>query len=409
MTKITDVTATEILDSRGNPTVQVTLSSDAATATAKVPSGASTGKYEAHELRDHNRNRYRGKGVQQAVDNVKTTIRERILQTDPATQEAFDQHLLDLDVTTNKSELGANTLLGCSMAYARLTAKVENKQLYEVLGEKSMLPTPYANILNGGDHAGNDLSLQEFMITPIAVNDVKEATRIIAETYHALNDLIAQRYGSQHTGVGDEGGFAPPISDPEEAVDLIEDAAQRSGHSDTIRLAVDAAANEFYDADEDAYTVNNTKMSTTELRHYYEDLIEDHPIISLEDPFHDDDFEAFARLLDAVRDDARIVGDDLTVSNPERVETAISLDSADELLLKVNQIGTVTEAIRAARLAHDAGWDVMVSHRSGETSDPFIIDLAIGIGAKHVKIGAPCRGERTAKYNRLLTVADQVW
>jgi enolase len=405
MTKITDVHATEILDSRGNPTVQVTLSNESADATAKVPSGASTGRYEAHELRDNDADRYRGKGVQRAITNVNTTIRQHIVETNPSSQAVFDQTLNELDGTNTKSELGANAILGCSMAYARLTAKTNGEPLHATLGDNNRLPTPYANIINGGDHAGNDLALQEFMITPITAATPVEATRIIAETYHELHDHIAATYGAQHTGVGDEGGFAPPVSDPEEAIELITTAAKQVGHADSVGLAVDAAANEFHDESTDTYHVDGKSLSTDELTEYYTDLINDHPIISLEDPFHDDDFEAFASLLDAVHGQARIVGDDLTVSNPERVETAVELQSADELLLKVNQIGSVTEAKRAASIAHSAGWDVMVSHRSGETSDPFIIDLAIGIGAKHVKIGAPCRGERTAKYNRLLELA----
>lgn len=402
--EIQSVEALEILDSRGNPTVQVTMTSPDHEVTAKVPSGASTGQHEAHEVRD-NDERYDGRGVQRAVNHVNDTIAERVEGHSFTGQESFDEKLIEVDGTENKSRLGANAVLGCSMAFARLDATHADQELYESFtASRKRLPTPFCNIVNGGEHAGNDLALQEFMIVPSLATSFTEATRIVAETYRALERLVADRYGPEHTGVGDEGGFAPPTSNPEDAIGLIEDAAANAGHADAVSTAIDAAANEFYDADNDAYNVDGRHLSADELRRYYEDLIEDHDVISLEDPFHDDDYESFAELLDRVRDDAQIVADDLTVTNPRRVERAVEMNSADSLLLKVNQVGTVTEAQRAARIARDAGWTIMVSHRSGETCDAFIADFAVGIGASQVKIGAPCRGERTAKFNRLLSI-----
>lgn len=405
MTEITGVTATEILDSRGNPTVQVTMHNDDATVTAKVPSGASTGQHEAHELRDHDENRYHGRGVQNAVRNVNTVINNHVANTDHSTQEAFDTTLIDLDGTDTKSRLGANAILACSMAFARLRATTQRIELYEAFTEdRYQTPTPYCNILNGGDHAGNDLTIQEFMITPTTVQRFDEATRIIVETYHELKDLITATYGSQHTAVGDEGGFAPPVNGSEEALKCIERAAKQAGHSDDIQVAIDAAALEFYNAETDTYTLQGSEFTREDLHNHYTDLIEAHDIVSLEDPFHDDAFDDFTALLNDVEDTCQIVGDDLTVSNPSRVETAVEQQSANALLLKVNQIGTVTEARRAAEIAQSSGWNVMVSHRSGETADAFIADFAVGIGAEQIKIGAPCRSDRTSKYNRLLEI-----
>ncbi len=410
MIDITGLDAVEILDSRGNPTVQVTLENHDATATAKVPSGASTGQHEAHELRDNDTTRYNGKGVQNAVRNINDTIASSITETSFTDQQSFDEALLDLDGTNNKSRLGANALLACSMAYARLTANTEQKPLYAVFGDEPYTtPTPFCNIVNGGDHAGNDLDIQEFMITPTTVTSFDEATRVVTETYHELKSLIADTYGSQHTAVGDEGGFAPPVDDAREALNLITEAAKSVGHHDNVNIAVDAAALEFYDADNDTYTLAGTEYSEDKLRSYYEELIDEYSIISLEDPFHDDAFTAFADLQDAVGDTCQVVTDDLTVSNPERVEHAVETWSGQALLLKVNQIGTVTEARRAATLAQSAGWNVMVSHRSGETEDSFIADFAVGINAAQVKIGAPCRSDRTAKYNRLLTIQQRLY
>ena len=409
MTQITNVHATEILDSRGNPTVQVTLENQHATGNAKVPSGASTGQHEAHELRDDDHDRYHGRGVQNAVRNITDTIASSITKTSFTDQESFDETLLDLDGTNNKSRLGANALLACSMAYARLTANTEGRPLHAVFGDKPYTtPTPFCNIINGGDHAGNDLDIQEFMITPTTVTRFDEATRVVTETYHELKALIADTYGSQHTAVGDEGGFAPPINDAREALSLITEAASNAGHADAVNIAIDAAALEFYDADNDTYRLAGNEYNHDGLQSYYEELIDEYSIISLEDPFHDDAFAAFADLQDTVGDACQVVTDDLTVSNPERVEHAVETRSGRALLLKVNQIGTVTEARRAAQLAQSAGWNVMVSHRSGETEDSFIADFAVGINAAQVKIGAPCRSDRTAKYNRLLTIQKRL-
>jgi enolase len=402
--EITDAKATQVLDSRGNPTVHVELYHHNVSATAKVPSGASTGQYEAVELRDR-QEAYQGKTVHHAVKHVNTTIRSAIQNRSFTDQEGFDETLLDLDGTDNKERLGANAILGCSMAYARLEAKVNGHQLYEELTSAPRLPTPYANILNGGDHAGNNLAIQEFMIAPVGADTFTEATQIIAETYHVLKNILRETYGAEATNVGDEGGFAPPLETSKEALDLIMQAVEQAGYVDQVKIAIDAAANEFYDAETELYAVDGDEKTTEELTEYYQELIEAYPVASLEDPFNDDDFEAYASLLDAVNT-CQIVGDDLTVTNPARVDKAIDMKSANALLLKVNQIGTVSEARRAAELAMEAGWNVMVSHRSGETEDAFIADFAVGIGATQAKIGAPCRGERTAKYNRFLLIEN---
>lgn len=402
MVTIQDVDALQILDSRGNPTVRVRLSTQNHTATANVPSGASTGTHEAHELRD-NGEAYNGKGVSKACQNVRTTIKKAVRGRKYSSQKQFDQALLNIDGTKNKENLGANAILGCSMAFSKLHAKEQGLHTHSVFGENTETPTPYCNIINGGDHAGNQLTMQEFMIVPQGFQTFHGKTRAVTEIYHELKNIIKEKYGADATSIGDEGGFAPPIQNARDALDLIQKAIRNKAYTDQVKLAMDPAATEFYD-EEKGYDVDGTWMTPDELLTYYEALIEDYPIISLEDPFHEEDFERFAQLRSSVKDTCQIVGDDLTVSNIERIEIAANHNSMNSLLLKVNQIGTVTEAIKAAKFAQNQGWTVMVSHRSGETEDPFIMDLAVGIGATQVKIGAPARGERTAKYNRLLEI-----
>ncbi len=399
-----------MLDSRGNPTVEVEAWFNHIRATAIVPSGASTGKYEALELRDGKKD-YGGKSVLKAVDHVNTTIAKRLVGMEFLDQKAIDEFLISLDGTKNKGKLGANAILGVSMAVARLAAKVRHEELYVYLGELAgtgkknfRMPIPFANIINGGKHAGSSLKIQEFMIAPVGARTFAQAAQMCAETYHVLKGLVEEKYGKSATNVGDEGGFAPQLSTPEEALELITAAIKKAGYRGRIKIAIDAAASEFYA--NGLYTLDRP-YTPQELVEYWVRLLKQYPIISLEDPFDQDDVDSFARLTAiAGKMKVIIIGDDLLVSNPERIQAAIDKRLCTGLLLKVNQIGTVTEAISAAKLAQLAGWIVMVSHRSGETEDTFIADLAVALGCGKIKIGAPCRTDRVCKYNRLLRIQD---
>ena len=407
--KIDKLNARMVLDSRGNPTVEAEVYAEDFIASAIVPSGASTGSHEAAELRD-NKKEYGGKNVKLAVNHVKKTLNSAIKGFAIDDQFLIDETMIGRDGTPNKKKLGSNAILGVSMACARAGATSHDFSLHEYLGKLSQnnkfcLPVPYANVINGGEHAGNDLLFQEFMIVPDKAKNFEEAVRIVVEVYHSLKQLISKSFGPSATAIGDEGGFAPPISRPEEALDLLEIAAKKAGHYSKISFALDPAASEFYRKDIEKYEVYKNKfMTREEFVGYYERLVKKYKISSLEDPFHEDDFEGFALLTKRLGKKVQIVGDDLTVSNIERIKLAIQKKLCNALLLKVNQIGTITEALDAVYLAKKAGWNVMVSHRSGETEDPFIADLAVGIGCGQIKLGAPARGERTAKYNQLLRI-----
>ncbi len=411
--KIQKVHARQILDSRGNPTVEVDVFTKSSIGSAAVPSGASTGIHEAHELRDKKKS-FHGKSVLKAIDNVNNKISKKLKGMEIDEQRTLDEAMIGLDRTNNKKRLGANAILGVSMAATRAGANSYRLHLHEYLGalygnKEFVLPIPFANIINGGVHAGNDLKFQEFMIAPVKAKSFSEAVRIISEVYQELKHLLEETYGKHATSVGDEGGFAPPISTPEEAIDLIEAALEEAGHKRKVRIAIDAAASEFYDKKTEFYEVGNGKHYTaSELVDYYESLVKKYKIISVEDPFHEDDFESFAALRGRLAGKAQVVGDDLTVTNSERIKKAIELGSCNVLLLKVNQIGTITEAMEAAHLAQTSNWKVMVSHRSGETEDPFIADLAVAINAGQIKLGAPARGERTSKYNQLLRIEESL-
>ncbi len=400
-----------VLDSRGNPTVEAEVYTDSLVASAMVPSGASTGSHEAVELRDGGKD-FNGKNVSRAISKIKRSISPALKGFAVDDQFLIDETMIGRDGSPNKKNLGANSILGVSMACARLGASIHDLALHEYLGKmiknkNFALPIPFANVINGGEHAGNDLLFQEFMIAPYKAKSFDEAVKIIVEIYHALKKILAESFGSSATSVGDEGGFAPPISRPEEALDLLVVAAKKAGHYSKIGFALDPAASEFYRADIDKYEVFKNKfMSRDEFVNYYVSLARDYRIISIEDPFHEDDFEAFAALTKKIGRRVQIVGDDLTVSNIERIKVAIQKKLCNALLLKVNQVGSVTEALDAIYLAKEAGWEVMVSHRSGETEDPFISDLAVGVGCGQIKLGAPARGERTAKYNQLLRIRD---
>lgn len=397
--------AREVLDSRGNPTVEVDLSSDDMLFRAMVPSGASTGTHEALELRDGDK-RYHGKGVLKAVDNINRIIAPKISSLSPDDQEKIDNIMLKLDGTDKKQKLGANALLAVSMAVARAASFRKDMPLYSYLAElssrKPCMPVPFANIINGGKHAGGKLAMQEFMIAPINVKSFSEAARITSETYHELKSVIKKRYGTSAVNVGDEGGFAPPIDTASQAIDLILQAVEQLGYTKQVKVAMDPAASEFYK--DGKYNVEKS-FSPSDMVDYYLDLIKTYPICSLEDPFAEDDFDSFAELTEKTK--IQIVADDLTVTNTSRIKEAIKKKACNALLLKVNQIGTLTESIDAARLSFENSWNVMVSHRSGETEDPFIADLAVGLGCRQIKLGAPCRSDRTSKYNQLLRLEEE--
>lgn len=400
--------ARQILDSRDNPTVEVSLKTAKHTVTASVPSGASTGIHEALELRDKTK-AFHGKGVTKAIKNINTILNKKLKGMDCKKQQDIDNLMLKIDGTKNKSKLGANAILPVSMAVCKAAALENNIPLFEYIskisGRKNIrLPVPFCNIVNGGRHADNKLQFQEFMIVPVKFTSFKKALRAASEIYQTLKKDIHKRYG-RGTTIGDEGGFAPEEFDlVREPLNFIKKAIAEAGYKNKVKIAIDAAASEFYKRGK--YSVDNKQFTKEKLLQYYKDLIKKQPIISLEDPFREDDFNSFAKLTKSVK--IQIVGDDLLVTNPARVKKAIKAKACNCLLLKINQIGTITEAIKAANLAFDAGWNVMVSHRSGETNDDFIADLSVGLGTGQIKAGAPCRGERLAKYNQLLRIEESL-
>ncbi len=411
MTRIEEVIAREVLDSRGNPTVEVTVYlSGGAQGQAIVPSGASTGAHEALELRDGDEQRYGGKGVLQAVEHINEDIADEILEWDALDQVGLDLFLVELDGTPNKSRLGANALLGVSLAVARAAAAALDLPLYRYLGGVGarILPVPLMNILNGGRHAAQSTDFQEFMIVPAGAPSYHEALRWGVETYHALKKVLQER--GLNTNVGDEGGFAPSLSSNEEAVTLILEAIERAGYRPgrDIYLALDPAASEFYEDGLYHLKREGRKLTAAEMVDFYADWVERYPILSIEDGLAEDDWEGWKLLQKRLGGRIQLVGDDLLVTNIERIGRAIEENACNALLCKVNQIGTLTEAIEAVRLAQWAGWSVVISHRSGETEDTFIADLAVALGCGQIKTGAPCRSERVAKYNRLLRIEEEL-
>jgi len=423
------VTAREILDSRGNPTVEVDLLTEKGLFRAAVPSGASTGIYEAVELRDGDKDRYLGKGVQKAVENINTIIAEAIIGKDARDQQELDELMIkNLDGTTNewgscKSKLGGNAILAVSQAICRAGASAHGLPLYQYIArlakteEKSfVLPVPCFNVINGGSHAGNKLAMQEFMIFPIGAETFKEALRMGAEVYHTLKGLIKAKYGGDAINVGDEGGFAPNIQSNFEALDILVEAINKAGYEGKIKIGMDVAASEFWLADKKVYdldfkTENNDgsqQITGEKLMEIYKEFCEKYPMISIEDPFDQDDFESYTLMTTEMGETCQIVGDDLLVTNPKRIQHSLDVKACNALLLKVNQIGSVTESIDACKLAQANGWGVMVSHRSGETEDTFIADLVVGLRTGEIKTGAPCRSERLAKYNQLLRIEEKL-
>ncbi len=407
MVKIESVDAREILDSRGNPTVQAIVKTSCGMGKAAVPSGASTGSMEALELRDGGE-RYGGKGVQKAVENIKNIIKPELLGEDVIQQADIDRKMIELDGTEDKSELGANAILAVSLAAARAAADTLNIPLYRYLGRGNdvTLPVPFLNVLNGGEHAGNDLDIQEYMIAPTGAENFKEALRIGTEIYHSLGSIIEKRYGPAASNLGDEGGYAPPLSDPTEPFDLIIEAMEQCGYSDKVNLAVDSAASEFKTSK--GYESGGEVLDSEHMIQFYEELVDKYPLISIEDPLGEDDWNGFIEITERLGDKIQIVGDDNFVSDPKLIEEGIKDGACNAVLLKVNQIGSLTEAMDASSLATSNGYDVMISHRSGETTDPFIADLSVALSSKQIKTGAPARGERTAKYNRLLEIEEEL-
>ena len=414
---IRDIFAREILDSRGNPTIEAeVLAGENIVGRAAVPSGASTGKYEAVELRDQEE-RYGGKGVERAVENVNSCLAKAVIGMNVFDQKEIDRALCKADGTENKSNLGANAILGVSMAAARAAAKGLNIPLYRYLGgvQAKKMPVPMMNILNGGVHADNPLDIQEFMIVPVRETSFRERLRICAEIYHMLRAVLKGK-GLQ-TGVGDEGGFAPELADTKEALRTIRDAAERAGYrmGRDIMIALDVAASELYIEEKGGYIFAGegkkgepVVRTTEEMISYYEELVEEFPIFSIEDPLDDEDWDGWKKLTKKIGNRVQLVGDDLFVTNAQRLRKGIELGAANAILIKVNQIGTLSETFETIKTAQEAGYNVIVSHRSGETEDTIIADIAVAFNTGQIKTGAPCRSERVAKYNRLLRIEEQI-
>ncbi len=412
MAVITDLHAREILDSRGNPTVEVDMVlEDGTFARAAVPSGASTGMYEATELRDGDEERYNGKGVLQAVENVNTEIADAVIGLDASDQRGIDHLMIDLDGTENKSRLGANAILSVSLAAAHAASQSAGLPLYQYLGgvNAHILPVPMMNIMNGGAHADNNVDIQECMIMPVGASSFSEGLRMGAEVYHALKNVLKGKGLS--TAVGDEGGFAPDLPSNEAAIEVICEAIEKAGYrcGEDIALALDVAASEIL-GDDGLYhlTGDHTDKDAEGMIAYYEQLLENYPIISIEDGLGEEDWEGWKLLTAALGGSIQLVGDDLFVTNTKRLSKGIHMGVGNSILVKVNQIGTLTEAVEAVEMAKKCGYSAVISHRSGETEDTTIADIAVALGAGQIKTGAPCRTERVAKYNQLLRIEEDL-
>ena len=405
---IKDIHAREILDSRGNPTVEVDMTLDnGITKTASVPSGASTGSREALELRDKDQNRYEGKGVLKAVSNVNNIIRPALIGK-KCDQLFVDNLLISLDGTENKSNLGANATLAVSLACLKCLAEANNKELYEYVSNRSVsVPIPMINIINGGAHAVNNIDIQEFMIMPV-MKTIKERIRAASEVFHALKKLLS--INNYAVGVGDEGGFAPNLENNQMALDFIMEAIKKAGYKPgvDIFIALDIAASELYNKDTKTYKLDNKELTTVELMKYYIELINNYPILSIEDPFYENDFDALAKFTKLVNNRIMVVGDDYFVTNEKYLQKGIEMKAGNAILLKANQIGTITEMTKTIMLAKKNNYKTIISHRSGETEDTFIADLAVGMAIPFIKTGSMCRGERIAKYNRLLRIEEKL-
>lgn len=409
--KIVSVTAREVLDSRSNPTVEAEVSTEVSVGRASVPSGASKGAHEAIELRDGDAKRFHGKGVLKAVFNVNKLIAPKLLGLSVGSREVIDATLVRLDGTPDKGRLGANAILSVSMATARASAASKRVSLFRELNEdgKFRLPVPMMNIINGGEHAGNGLSVQEFMIEPVGADTCSEAIRMGAEVYQSLKGILIETYGRTAINVGDEGGFAPPLTKTRDALDAMTRALKASGYAESdIRLGIDAASTVFFDTKRSTYKLDDNMLDSAKLGDFYADLQNEYALLTIEDPFSEEAFGDFASLTKRLGPRTKIIGDDIFVTNLKRIRRGIKEKASNGVLIKLNQIGTVSETRAAIDLARKAGWVVAVSHRSGETEDPFIAHLATAMRSEFIKTGAPARGERVAKYNELLRIEEEL-
>ena len=410
MSKIKNIKAREVLDSRGNPTVEVDLVTEKGLFRAMVPSGASAGKHEALELRDGGK-RYLGKGVQKAVDNVNKIIAKKIIGMECTKQEEIDNLMIKLDGTANKEKLGANSILAVSMAAVKAGAAESGVPVYEHIGKlfgvkPAIIPVPMCNVINGGKHAGQDNDIQEHMIMPVGAKSFKEGLQMVSEVYHTLKDILKKKFGAGATLIGDEGGFAPvQLGSIQQRLDILNEAIEKAGYDGKIKFAVDSASSEFFD--NGSYTIGTTRMSQAQLVDYYKDVVDNYPVISWEDGMAEDDWKGWQEMTKKLGK-IQIVGDDLYVTNIERIRKGIKMRATNSVLIKLNQIGTVTETLNAIKMAHENKWTAVVSHRSGETEDSLIADLVVGTNAGQIKTGAPCRSDRNAKYNQLLRIEEEI-
>ena len=410
-TRIVGIWARQILDSRGNPTVEAEVRTKVSMGRASVPSGASTGTHEAVELRDGDERRFHGKGVSRAVANVNRTLASELKGLDAMKQRTIDLSMVRLDGTQNKGRLGANAILAVSMACARAAADSRRVPLYSQLREarRYSLPVPMMNVINGGEHAGNELAVQEFLIEPVGASSCSEGIRMGDEVYQSLKSVLIKKHGRGAINVGDEGGFAPPLRKTREALGAIREAVKSSGYDEkTVKIGIDAAASTFYDTKTGNYVVDGVSMDAGRLEEFYTSLEDEFGLLTIEDPFQEEAFDSFASITKSLGHRVRIIGDDLYVTNVKRIRKGIRTGASNAVLVKLNQIGTVTETEAAIDLARKSGWSVAVSHRSGETEDPFIAHLATAFGADFIKTGAPARGERVAKYNELLRIEEEL-
>ena len=412
MADIIKIRAREILDSRGNPTVEADVVTEHGVFHAMTPSGASAGQHEALELRDGDKTRFQGKGVKKAVDNVNKIIAPKMIGLDCAAQETIDNIMLKLDGTDNKDKLGANAILPVSMAVTKAGAASKGLGLFEYIGElfgviPHMLPVPMCNVINGGKHAGQENSIQEHMLMPTGAKNFTEGIRAVSESYHHLKKILKEKYGSDATLIGDEGGFAPSkITSVNDRLELMLKAVKNAGYEDVMKIALDPASSEFfYDG---TYKIGKKSFSGGEMVDFYVDLCNKYPIVSIEDGLAEDDWESWVQLTKKIGTKVQVVGDDLFVTNTKRIQKGIEMNAANSVLIKLNQIGSVTETLNAIKMAHDQGWTAVVSHRSGETEDSFIADLVVGTSAGQIKSGAPARSDRNSKYNQLIRIEEEL-
>ena len=409
--KICHVKGRQVLDSRGKPTVEAEVATiGGGVGVSQVPAGASKGRYEAWELRDNDPKKFKGYGVLKAVENINNMIAKEIIGLDSRRQKLIDRKMIELDGTPNKAKLGANAILAVSMSVLKAAADTYGLPLFRYIGgyNARVLPTPFMNIINGGKHAGNELSIQEFMIIPGGLENFNEALRAACEVYYELREILKEKYGLIAVNVGDEGGFAPPMKNSREALDALTKAIKRAGYVEgqDIALALDAAATSFYMPDKGKYFIDGKHFEPYELLDYYVELINEYPIVSIEDPFYEEDFEMFSQLTSKVGNEVLIVGDDLFVTNMNRLKKGVREKAANAILIKMNQIGTISETLEVINYALKVNYQPIISHRSGETEDYMIADLAVGTNVGAIKTGAPARSERTVKYNRLLRISE---